>query len=538
MTRIVAILGEAARLRLAKLESETIMRHLTLLPLLLLFLSLATAQEPAKTKPEVKDPPAKGEAPKDTATTTKHSITIVGTKLDYEATAGTLVIKDDDGKAKASIFYVAYTKTGEAAAKRPITFAFNGGPGSSAVWLHLGALGPKRVVLDENGKSVAPPYKIIDNQMTLLEQSDLVFVDPVSTGYSRPAPGVEGKLFHGVREDIDANAAFIRLYVSRFRRWESPKFLIGESYGTTRCSALVEHMQEREGMNFNGVGLVSVVLNFGTIRFDEGNDLPYVLYLPAYTATAWYHKKLPRDLQSDLAKALAEAEKFAQGDYATALLKGDDLPATEKHQIAKKLARLTGLSDEYVLRANLRVDSSRFRKELLRSEGRTVGRFDSRFRGTDLDAVGDRPDYDPSYAVVQGPFTAVVNDYLRNTLKYESDQEYRILTDKVQPWNYDTARNRFLNVSPALRQAMTKNPGLRVFVASGLYDLATPYYATRHTFSHLGIDPSLAGNVTIEEYPAGHMMYIQESSLVKLKNDLAKFVKAATKTEATAPGGS
>jgi carboxypeptidase C (cathepsin A) len=504
-----------------------------LLLLLLGLLFRAEGQEPAgkgTAKPEpAKEGSVKPDPAKDSLSTTRQTITLGGKKLAYEATAGTLVLKDDDGKAKANFFFIAYTKLGDIApSKRPLTFAFNGGPGSSSVWLHLGTLGPRRVVLEEKGKSVAPPYRFVDNEATLLDLTDLVFLDPVSTGYSRAAPGQDAKQFHGVQEDLDANAAFIRLYVTRFKRWDSPKFLIGESYGTTRAAGLAEHLQDRDGINLNGIVLVSSVLNFGTIRFDEGNDLPFILFLPGYTATAWYHKKLAPDLQADLAKALGEAEKFAIGEYTLALMKGGALLAEERQKVARKLARYTGLAEEYVIRSNLRIEATRFRKELLRSEARTVGRFDSRFQGIDLDAAGERPEYDPSYAIVQGPFTALVNSYLRNELGFETDLEYRILTDRVQPWNYGTARNRYLNMAPALRRAMTKNPGLRVLVASGLYDLATPYFATRYTFNQLGLDPTLAANVTIEEYPAGHMMYINEASLHKLRNDMAKFLRAAT----------
>lgn len=499
--------------------------------------TLADAQEPGKAKEAPpKEAPAKVDPGKDHLSTTKHSITINGKKLDYEATAGTLVLRDDEGKPRANYFFVAYNRSGDiSAAKRPLAFVFNGGPGSSAVWLHMGVVGPKRVLLEEKGKTLAPPYKLVDNDATLLEQADLVFLDPVSTGFSRPAAGVDGKQFHGVQEDVDANAAFIRQYVTRFKRWDSPKFLIGESYGTTRAAGLVNHLQDTDGMNFNGVVLISTVLNFGTIRFDEGNDLPYPLYLPGYTATAWYHKALAADLQADLPKALAEAEKFALGEYTTALMKGSNLSAEERQQVVKKLARLTGLSEKYVSQCNLRIDLSRFRKELLRGQDKTVGRFDSRFLGIDSDSGGSRPEYDPSYSVVQGPYTALVNDYLRNELKYETDLTYRILTDRVQPWNYNSAKNQYLNVAPSLRQAMTKNPGLRVLVASGYYDLATPYFAARYTMSHLGLDPSLAGNVTIEEYPAGHMMYINEESLQKLKKDMSKFVKTAAPAGVTVP---
>jgi len=506
----------------------------------LLFLSLTAAavlvpgswgQPSAKegaAKPD-KESPSKHDLTKETLSTTRHSITVGGTKLDYEATAGSLILKDDEGKPRASFFFIAYTRTGvPAGTARPLSFVFNGGPGSSSVWLHLGAIGPRRVLLEEHGKSLAPPYRLVDNEATPLEQTDLVFLDPVSTGYSRPAPGQDGKQFHGVQEDVDTNAAFIRLYVTRFNRWDSPKFLIGESYGTTRAAGLVEHLQDREGMNFNGVVLVSTVLNFGTIRFDEGNDLPFILYLPGYTATAWYHKKLSSELQANLDKALAEAEKFALGEYTAALMKGSSLPADERQKVTRQLARLTGLSEEFVRRCNLRIEATRFRKELLRHEERTVGRFDSRFQGIDLDSAGERPDYDPSYGVVQGAYTSLVNQYLRQDLKYETDLTYRILTDRVQPWNYGSARNRYLNVAPSLRQALTKNPGLRVLVASGLYDLATPYFATRYTVNQLGLDPALAGHVTVKDYPAGHMMYTNEASLLALKKDLAQFIRMAT----------
>ncbi len=496
-------------------------------PLLAVCLLWTATFLPAGAQDAPKTDKPKAESVKETQSTTKHSTTVNGAKLEYEATAGTLVLRDDDGKPRASVFYVAYVKSDvKDAATRPLTFAFNGGPGSSSVWLHLGTFGPRRIALDDNGKSLAPPYKLVDNEATLLDATDIVFIDPVSTGYSRAAPGVDAKQFHGVQEDVEANASFIRQYVTKYRRWNSPKFLAGESYGTTRAAALSNYLQDQDGLNLNGVILISSVLNFGTIRFDEGNDLPYPLFLPSYTATAWYHKKLTPELQGDLTKALAEAEKFALNEYATALLKGASLSSEERQSVARQLARLTGLSEEYVLRSDLRVDASRFRKELLRKDERTVGRFDSRFQGTDLDAVGDRPDYDPSYGVVQGAYTALVNQYLRNELKYETDLTYRILTDKVQPWNYGGARNRYLNVAPSLRQAMTKNPGVRVFVASGLYDLATPYFATRHTFDHLGLDRKQYGRVTYEQYPAGHMMYIESASLVKLKKDLAKFVKA------------
>lgn len=496
------------------------------------FLLIAAIGWPALGQETAKTAKAKPDGPsaelKDHFSTTRHSITIGTAKLEYEATAGTLVLKAEDGKPRASIFFTAYTKTDvKTPADRPITFLFNGGPGSSSVWLHLGAFGPRRVVFSEDGKAVAPPYRLVDNQATLLDRTDLVFIDPVSTGYSRPAPGQDAKQFHGVQEDIAANAEFIRLYVTRFHRWDSPKFLGGESYGTTRSAGMIGHLQNHDGMNFNGVILISTVLNFQTLRFDEGNDLPFILYLPAYTATAWYHKKLSAELQADLPKTLAAAERFALNEYTAALMKGDRLSDAEREQAARQVARFTGLTEEYVKRSNLRIESGRFRKELLRKEEKTVGRYDSRFQGIDLDNVGEYPEYDPSYAIVQGPFTALVNRYLRDELKYETDRTYRVLTGKVQPWSYARATNHYLNVAPTLRKAMTTNPSLRLFVASGRYDLATPYLGTQYTLDHLGLSRQLAGHVTSEHYPAGHMMYLEPGSLLKLKQDVAKFVDAS-----------
>jgi carboxypeptidase C (cathepsin A) len=450
-----------------------------------------------------------------------------GAKLEYTATAGTLVLKEEDGKPTAGVFFVAYTKEAADRSRRPITFTFNGGPGSSSVWLHLGAFGPKRVLMKPDGEPLPPPYRLVDNDLTLLDLTDLVFIDPVSTGYSRPAPGVSGKQFHGVQEDIQSVGEFIRLYTTRFNRWESPKFLAGESYGTTRAAALVGYLQDRLGMNFNGVLLVSSILDFQTARFDEGNDLPFVLFLPTYTATAWYHKKLSPDLQSDLRKTLDEAEQFALGEYASALLQGSRLPAEARDRIARKVALYTGLTEDYVRRANLRIEIQRFCRELLRKEGRTVGRFDSRLMGRDLNDVGERPEYDPSYAAIQGTYTATLNDYVRRELGFKSDLPYEILTSRVQPWDFGTAKNRYLNVAPSLRQAMTKNPALRVFVANGYYDLATPYFATEHTFHHLGLAPELAKHVTMGYYEAGHMMYIHRESHVRLRKDLATFLQSA-----------
>jgi carboxypeptidase C (cathepsin A) len=477
-------------------------------------------------KPE--QPEFKADFPKEILSQTKHTVTIGGTAVTYTATAGNLLLKDEIGRPKANFFFISYAKEGISdTTKRAITFSFNGGPGSSSVWLHLGTLGPKRVLMDDEGRALPPPYKLVDNEYSLLDLTDLVFIDPITTGYSRPVPGEDPKQFHGVQEDVESVGEFIRLYATRFKRWSSPKFLIGESYGTTRAANLVNYLQSRHGMYFNGVMLVSSILQMQTARFDVGNDLPYIAFLPTYTATAWYHKKLPADLQGDLRKTLSEVEQFALTDYTLALMKGKNLTKEEHRKIAERLARYTGLSVDYVEKTNLRIQIFRFVKELLRSQKRTVGRLDSRFTGIDLDASGESFEYDPSMAAIQGPYTATLNDYVRKDLKYESELPYEILTDRVRPWSYKNSENRYLNVAEFLRQAMNKNPSLKVHVANGYYDLATPYFATMYTFDHLGLEPDLQNNITMSFYEAGHMMYIHKPSLISLKENLATFLKSA-----------
>ena len=476
------------------------------------------------------------DAPQDQLSITQHSVTIDQKEIHYTVTAGTIVLKEEqekgsksDGeKAKASVFFVAYTldNTGDTA-KRPITFSFNGGPGSSSVWLHLGVLGPRCVETDQQGNLLQPPYRLIENQYSVLDQTDLVFIDPISTGFSRVVQGEEAKQFHGFNKDIESIGDFIRLYTTRYQRWISPKFLIGESYGTTRAAGLSGYLQERHGLYLNGIMLISSVLDFQTIRFMNGNDLPYILYLPSFTATAWYHNLLDAELQVDLHQTLKEVEAFAVGEYNLALMKGTDLPEDERQEITRKLVRYTGLPIDYIERTDLRVSIMRFCKEILRAQGKTVGRFDSRFTGLDRDSVGERFEYDPSYTNILGPYTATLNDYLRSQLKFESDLAYEILTDRVHPWNYDTHQNQYVNVTDTLRKAMTTNPYLKVFVASGYYDLATPYMATQYTFNHLGLDKSLQQNVSMSFYEAGHMMYVHQQSLIQLKKDLSCFIQLA-----------
>ena len=477
-----------------------------------------------KPKEEKKTPPT----PEEKVVQTKHSLKIGGQEIKYTATAGTILLKLEDGTPKASIFYVAYTKDDVSdASQRPITFSFNGGPGSASVWLHLGAFGPRRVQMGDAGTLLPPPYKLVDNDASLLDITDLVFIDPVSTGYSRAVPGETPNQFHGVEEDVESVADFIRLYTTRSKRWSSPKFLAGESYGTTRAAGLSGYLQQRFGMYLNGIVLISSILNFETADFATGNDLPNILYLPTYTAIAWYHKKLSPDLQSDLQKALEESRKFAIGEYADALMAGDVLPAAQRAEITQKLARLTGLSADYVDRSNLRIEINRFTKELLRNERRTVGRIDGRFIGIDRDAVGETPEFDPSIAAIIGPYAGMLNDYVRNDLKFDSDLPYEVLTGRVQPWNFKPYENRYIDVAETLRGAMTQNPSLHVFVAKGYFDLATPFFAAEYTFDHLGLDPTLRSHLTGAYYEAGHMMYVHPPSLAKLKQDIAKFMAAS-----------
>jgi carboxypeptidase C (cathepsin A) len=365
----------------------------------------------------------------------------------------------------------------------------------------------------------------VDNAYSLLDQTDLVFIDPVSTGYSRAVPGGKPDPYHKFEGDIASVGQFIRQYTTRHKRWASPKLLAGESYGTTRAAGLSGYLQSECGMFLNGIVLVSAVLQFQSISFDHGNDLPYVLFLPSYAATAWYHGKLAPEL-GDLAQVTARAETFARGAYTAALFQGSALPAAEREAVVQELARLTGLSCDYVERSYLRIAMDRFAKELLRAEGRTIGRFDSRILGRDRDGVGEQADYDPSYAIVQGAYTAALNHYLRAELGFKSELPYEILTGRVQPWDYGKFQNQYVDVSSTLRLAMMRNPDLRVFVANGTYDLATPYFATEYTMNHLGLPEEQVERVSMAYYPAGHMMYTDERSLAKLKGDLDAFYRA------------
>ncbi|MCB9745080.1 MAG: peptidase S10 [Alphaproteobacteria bacterium] len=461
-------------------------------------------------------------APEDEVVRTEHHVRVNGLAISYEATAGTLTLKRDAGERRARVFYVAYRRTDvEDGAARPVTFAFNGGPGSSSVWLHLGAFGPRKVPFSGD-RLPPPPYRVEDNPHSLLDLSDLVFIDPVSTGFSRAEPGSEEAEFHGVKGDIESIGEFIRLWLTRFDRWGSPKYIAGESYGTTRAAGLVAHLQARHGVFVNGIVLLSVALQFSTLSFDEGNELPYVLYLPGYAATAWYHGRLEHP--GPLPALLEEVGHFAIHEYAPALLLGDRLEDPEP--LVEKLVRYTGLSAERIRRSRLRVPLTHFCKELLREQGLTVGRLDSRFKAVEGDPGAAGMSLDPSYSAVLGPYTAAMNQYLRAELRYEDDRVYEILNLQVnERWAFDQRKSGYTDMAAELRQAMQENPHLRVLVVNGLFDLATPAFAAEYTVSHLGLDPALRSNVVMTYHEAGHMMYIHPPCLAQLKDELRAFLE-------------
>lgn len=487
--------------------------------------SAATAGE-AAAKVEKKDEKEK----EPVLSVTEHTVTIAGKPVRYKATAGYMPMRDvKTEKTKANIFFIAYTKIGSDTepvdlAKRPVTFSFNGGPGSASIWLHMGALGPKRVLMTEKGESLPPPYQMADNPHSWLDASDLVFVDPVSTGYSRAAAGEDPKQFHGYNEDIASVGDFIRLYTTRHQRWSSPKFLVGESYGTTRAAGLSDYLQQKYGLYLNGISLVSSIMNFQTARFTIGNDLPFTLFLPTYTAGAWYHKKLgAAHAGADLRTALNAAEKFVHEKYTPALMRGDSLPAAERAALAKEMAALIGLPEAFVAQRNLRVDIFTFVSKLLEDQNRSIGRYDCRLTGIRYQPATSGQDFDPSYEAVFGSYTACFNDYVRRGLKFETDLPYEALTADVRPWNYNNVQNEYLNTAELLHRAMSRNTNLKVWIANGYYDLATPYFATDYTVRQMGLDPAVRGNVSQTFYEGGHMMYMVPAELAKLKVDAGKW---------------
>jgi carboxypeptidase C (cathepsin A) len=469
---------------------------------------------------------------------------VVGRKtLDYTATCGTVLLRDWDNrgtgdkpgdgkregdKARAQLFFTAYTLKGAKKPEaRPVTFSFNGGPGSSSVWLHLGILGPQRVVTDAMGNALEPPYALTDNEHTLLTDSDLVFIDPVGTGHSRMLEAQSLNEFHEYQRDLDSVGEFIRLYLTRYGRWGSPKYLIGESYGTTRATGLSQHLQEKHDIFLNGVMLVSMAVDLQTLSFDHGNELPYPLFLPTYAATAWYHKALVPELQKKpLRDVVAAAEAYASHDYVVALMRGSRLPSAQREQVAAQVARFSGLSKDFVLRCDLRPGETRFFKELLRHRGQTVGRLDARFLSVDRDDAGEKPESDAAMSNLAGAFAAGINRVLKETLQYHDDAPYVVLAPIWDKWKWKDFENKYVNVGASLRSALQGNPAMRIYVASGYYDLATPHAAGDYTLAHLGLRDSQLKNFSVSYFEAGHMMYIHGPSRARMADELRAFVRA------------
>src|SRR5437763_4842172 len=461
---------------------------------------------------------------------THHSIRVGGRELRYTATAGRLPIKDAEGKVEAEMFFVAYTLDGSDPSTRSLTFSFNGGPGSASIWLHMGAMGPRKVVLQPQGWMPPAPYRLEDNPNTPLDRTDIVMVDAIGTGWSRPADTAAARKFWNMRGDIEAFGEFIRLYLTRNERWSSPLYLFGESYGTTRSAGIAGYLANR-GISFNGVVLLSTVLSFETLEFAKTNDVPYPLILPTFTWIAGYHKKLPSDLQSDVKKAAEEARTWALNEYWAVLNKGDARPPQEHANIVDKLARYTGLSKQIIEWANLRIDVRTFTHYLLSDQKLHVGRLDGRYTGPDPDGFMDTPFYDPTSSQTGPPFTSVFNDYVRRELNYKTDMPY--WTSAQQSGNFrwswsgvEGFGGGYPDTASALRQAIVKNPYLRVLVMEGHYDLATPYAAAEYTMDHLDLTPQYHKNISYTQYESGHMVYLDSQSHAKMKQDFVNFIDA------------
>jgi carboxypeptidase C (cathepsin A) len=484
-----------------------------------------------KEKPAEPTPPP----PKEESSTTEHSIKIGGQTISYKAVAQTIMLKNEKEEPQALIYSTSYIRTDSKDPARPISFIYNGGPGSASVWLHMGAFGPRRVLTANAESTPPPPYKLQDNAGTLLDKTDMVFIDPVGTGFSHAVGKAQDKDFWGVDQDVKSLAQFITLYVSRNARWNSPKFLIGESYGTFRSAALGNYLQQHDGMDFNGIVLISNVLDLGTISFHPGSDMPYIFYLPSYAATAWYHKVL-KDRPADVVAFIDEVRKFAGSEYASALMKGSKLTAAEKADMAKKLSRYTGLTEDYLIKANLRVTLGQFMEELQRHRGLTTGRLDSRYSGLTYNLLSEYAESDPQSSAVTGAFTAAFNAYVRDELKFGQDKTYHAISEGVGAnwdWKHQTGRRGFFpgspNVEGDLVEALLSNPHLQVEVENGYYDMATPFFATEYTMDHLGLPEQLQKNIREQYYDAGHMMYLRDEDLAKLKSNISAFIDSAAK---------
>jgi carboxypeptidase C (cathepsin A) len=466
--------------------------------------------------------------PKELLATTTHAVVTGKTSLEYTTTAGRLILKNDSGQDRAQIFFIAYEKKGGDRGSRPVTFAFNGGPGSSSVWLHLGALGPRRVRLNPDGSVPPAPVELVDNEHTWLAFTDIVFIDPVGTGYSRAVDEKKEKEFYGFKDDIASVGDFIRLYLTRYDRWLSPKYIAGESYGTTRAVGLIDYLHRQHGVSLNGILLISPVLDFNTLVFSQSNDLPYALFLPTYTAAAWYHKKLNAD-EKTLADLLPAVEDWVLRDYITALAQGDALDPKQRESAATALSGYTGLAQDYIMKNNLRIYFGRFCKELLRDRQLVIGRMDARMTMPDTDGAGEGASRDPSLERLVGAFAGAINHYVRVDLKFKDDTPYTYLNYAAgRAWDWKSGmqgEQGYVSLSQSLTDALHVNNHLRVFIASGYYDLATPFFAARYTVNHLQLDDTLKDHVRLHYYHAGHMMYTELASLRQLTQDAAAFYR-------------
>ncbi len=478
----------------------------------------------SNTKPEAP-------APKEESSVTYHKIQIDGKSISYKATASTILLKDDKDLPIALIYSTAYTCSDvKDLSLKPIAFIYNGGPGSSSIWLHMGAFGPVRVVTEDAAATPPAPYRIVDNECTLLDKADLVFIDPVGTGFSRAVGKAEGKNFWGVDQDVESLAQFINIYINRNNRWNSPKFLIGESYGTFRSVALAEYLQSNDGISVNGIVLISSVLDMGTLSFSHGDDRSYIFYLPTYAAAAWYYKTI-KNRPADLNAFLDDARRFASTEYAAALMKGSKLSSNDAADIAKKLSGFTGLSEDYLIKANLRVMLPQFQAELQRSRGLTIGRYDARYMGETYDLLTEYAEFDPSFSGLLSAFTAAFNSYVRSDLKFGDDKTYKALPaepGQVWDWKHNSGQGSFFpgapNVEGDLIRLLIENPHLKVQIENGFFDMATPFFATEYTMDHLLLPVNARDRIHLNYYKAGHMMYLRDEDLAKLKINIGGFI--------------
>ncbi|MGD8277344.1 MAG: hypothetical protein PVH00_04930 [Gemmatimonadota bacterium] len=464
-----------------------------------------------------------------------HSIVMAGETVEYHAVVGSITLTNDDGEPSGDLFYTAYLRTNAPAGPRPIIFAYNGGPGSASFWLHMGIMGPRRVVVSGTGPQGPPPYPLVDNEYTLLDIADIVMIDPIGTGFSHPLGDTPGSAFWGIDEDAASLTQFIRRFLSEYQRWNSPRYLLGESYGTTRSAVLAGHLQ-RANIDLNGIVLVSSVLQFNTIQFAPGDDIPYITNLPSYAVVAAYLDALPGGAPADLDTFRKDVEHWATTEYATALIAGGTLDPATRTRVIEQMHRYTGLSPDFIDKADLRVSAPEFEAELLRDRGLQVGRLDARFTGPVGDLLQTRPSHDPQSSAISSAYTSAFNTYLRDELGYDGDREY-VPSGATRNWNWGRAQEGDFgrgggtpNVGPDLANAIRRNPKLEVLLVNGIYDLATPYFAAVWTMDHLGLPPDLRDNIQRADFPAGHMMYVEQSVLPHWKQTLDAFIARTRNT--------